>query len=497
MRQNKPIYKIIVNRSISSQRSNQDQEETEQLPIINPKSIARVSKKNFEIKKVKIKVAIQEEKIELNLRLGKLDPIQKEKSSPLSEKRQSKTQIDQKLNEVNNRSISTIKKEKSYHQKYEIDENLEDNLDKYIKIYYSLINLMDAMKKSRIFVIQLIKQIDFMKLLMVCILKHQRNLCLKIARNLDKYQYQQNWDFFDQHVQITNNVNFRNLLIFNLQNYLFLGEMIIQKTQNQELMTIIMQNKKYFGSKKIESSTQIRQNIELLQGLYKQLTKQSKDLNQFLNQQFRLIANIKIVESNLMIQDFTSLYFTIQQSYYGLLGIPLISVAHKPYLPNKASHNLTLILDMDETLIHFVDQTKSFIVRPYAEQFLEEMSKYYEIAIFTAGLPDYANWVLNQVVFNKYIQYRLYRQHAMQYQKHFIKDLSRLGRCLTKCIIIDNIAENYQHQEENGIQIKTWYNDPDDKELLHLSVLLRRIAEENCEDVRDALKQYKNNVQVC
>jgi CTD small phosphatase-like protein 2 len=70
-------------------------------------------------------------------------------------------------------------------------------------------------------------------------------------------------------------------------------------------------------------------------------------------------------------------------------------VASKPYLPRELSHKYTLILDMDETLIHFIDQTKNFLVRPYTDQFLQEMSQYFEIAVFTAGLPDYANWVLD------------------------------------------------------------------------------------------------------
>ena len=47
----------------------------------------------------------------------------------------------------------------------------------------------------------------------------------------------------------------------------------------------------------------------------------------------------------------------------------------------------------------------------------------------------------------------------MQYQNHFVKDLSRLGRNLKKVIIVDNIADNFQHQPENGIFIRTWYND--------------------------------------
>lgn len=50
---------------------------------------------------------------------------------------------------------------------------------------------------------------------------------------------------------------------------------------------------------------------------------------------------------------------------------------------------------MDETLIHFTDQTGHFLIRPHAGNFLLEMSNYYELIVFTAGLPDYANWVLD------------------------------------------------------------------------------------------------------
>ncbi|CAD8139741.1 unnamed protein product [Paramecium pentaurelia] len=176
MRKNKPTYKIIVNRGITSLRNNQEQEEIESFPVIKPKSIARGSTKNFEIKKVRIKMAITEERLEINLKQGKLYPIQKEESPPLSETRQYQSLIDQKLKEDNNRSLSTIKKEKSKHQKQEVNENLDDNLDAYIKIYYSIINLMDAMRKLRMQAIKQIKQIGFKKLLMECIFKHQKIL---------------------------------------------------------------------------------------------------------------------------------------------------------------------------------------------------------------------------------------------------------------------------------------------------------------------------------
>ena len=55
------------------------------------------------------------------------------------------------------------------------------------------------------------------------------------------------------------------------------------------------------------------------------------------------------------------------------------------------------------------------------------------------------------------------------------KDLSRIGRSLSKMIIVDNLAENFQLQPENGIMIKTWIGDPEDTALFELGPLLSGI----------------------
>lgn len=86
--------------------------------------------------------------------------------------------------------------------------------------------------------------------------------------------------------------------------------------------------------------------------------------------------------------------------------------------------------------------------------------------IFTAGVQDYADWVLDSLDPNrKYIQHRLYRQHTINRSKEgplIIKDLSKLGRSLQTTIIVDNLAENFLLQKDNGIFIRTWYEDMTD-----------------------------------
>lgn len=55
----------------------------------------------------------------------------------------------------------------------------------------------------------------------------------------------------------------------------------------------------------------------------------------------------------------------------------------------------------------------------------------------------------------------------------FIKDLSRIGRPLHRTIIVDNVAENFSQQPDNGIFIKSWFDDVSDTALLELAPLLK------------------------
>lgn len=73
------------------------------------------------------------------------------------------------------------------------------------------------------------------------------------------------------------------------------------------------------------------------------------------------------------------------------------------------------MLDLDETLIHYVvnGADSYFLVRPYCMEFLSELSKYYEIVVFTAGVQEYADWVIDQIDTAGHIKHRLYREHTV------------------------------------------------------------------------------------
>lgn len=133
-----------------------------------------------------------------------------------------------------------------------------------------------------------------------------------------------------------------------------------------------------------------------------------------------------------------------------------------------------------------------FLVRPYAFDFLIEMSRIYEIIIFTASTKDYADIILNLLDPKcEFFMHRLYREHTSLLKLDVIKDLTKLNRDLKKTIIIDNLHTNFKLQPDNGIHIRTWTNDIWDKQLYYISNFLKRIVKEEIDDVRPVIRSLK------
>ena len=93
------------------------------------------------------------------------------------------------------------------------------------------------------------------------------------------------------------------------------------------------------------------------------------------------------------------------------------------------------------------------------------------------------------------ISFRLYRQHTNIINGYNVKDLSKLGRDISKMIIVDNIEENYYLQPENGLNISDFEGDENDNELIFLMNDLVDIVKNNGVDVRKMLPDVRKKMQ--
>ena len=190
----------------------------------------------------------------------------------------------------------------------------------------------------------------------------------------------------------------------------------------------------------------------------------------------------------------------------------------KPLLPpkdKKFQDKKTLLLDLDETLVHsgfkqfnpnipsdlimnieLENQKREIhvLIRPGVKEFLDRISKRFEIVIFTASLSKYASPLIDILDNNKLCSYRLFREHCTFINGAFIKDLKRLDRNLKDVILLDNSPIAYMLHPENGFPIKTWYDDKSDRELYNLAPIIEFLS--YVDDVRKYIPKLVENNQI-
>lgn len=171
---------------------------------------------------------------------------------------------------------------------------------------------------------------------------------------------------------------------------------------------------------------------------------------------------------------------------------------------------ITLVLDLDETLVHSTlehceDADFTFTVffnmrehtvyvkeRPHLRTFLKKVAEMFEVVVFTASQSIYAEQLLDILdPDGKLISGRAYRESCIFSDGSYTKDLTVLGLDLAKVLIIDNSPQVFRLQINNGIPIKSWFDDPSDNELISLIPFLETLAE--ADDVRPLIAKRFGN----
>lgn len=176
-------------------------------------------------------------------------------------------------------------------------------------------------------------------------------------------------------------------------------------------------------------------------------------------------------------------------------------------IKTRRTERITLVLDLDETLIHSEaepisnpDDILEFYVggelvtvyvrhRPKVREFLRRVNQFFEVVLFTAGLKEYADQLLKTLdPGRRLLRHRYYRNNCVEMNGLFVKDLSALGRDMSQVVIVDNSLAAFGYHLDNGILIQSWYEDMEDNALDQLGNFLEsEIA--RAEDVRVVLRQ--------
>ena len=178
------------------------------------------------------------------------------------------------------------------------------------------------------------------------------------------------------------------------------------------------------------------ENNSLLMNYYVQLkTKTYEDLNYLFQNE---ILEIENEEGSLI----ASLYLKDNTIF------PPVS---PPYLKTPNYKKYTLVLDLNETLVNFkIKKGREGYVRlrPFLFGFLEEVSQYYELIIFTLATEAYTNSVIGAIENDKkYFDYIFYRQHAI------IVDLNTLVKLTFKSTFKSTFLYSFRYSILNSISI--------------------------------------------
>ena len=307
----------------------------------------------------------------------------------------------------------------------------------------------------------------------------------------------------------------KKILYLNHQNYLNICQYLISRIKPEFLSSKWVEQLIEITSSQVTKKKlyiyELDQNLQSLNKLISILISNLNTSHQILNPKIEEIyKNFIKYDSNTINKIFMSNILQIDNKGGSLLfslkkfNNPIINDF---FIKKKPLKQITLVLDLDETLMSFVytsNNKKEGIsrLRPFLYNFLNLVKEYYEIITFTAATQSYADPILDAIEIKKgkYFNYRLYRNHCSIINNSFVKDISLIGRDLNKMIIVDNMQQNFKLQKENGILISSfWGEDSNDKALLQLGRILVTIATDMIDknyniDIRDLITKYKDDI---
>ncbi|XP_077174616.1 mitochondrial import inner membrane translocase subunit TIM50 [Paroedura picta] len=153
----------------------------------------------------------------------------------------------------------------------------------------------------------------------------------------------------------------------------------------------------------------------------------------------------------------------------------------------------TLVIELTDILLHpewSLVTGWRFKKRPGIDNLFQQLAPLYEIVIFTSETGMTAFPLIDSVDPHGFISYRLFRDATRYMDGHHVKDISCLNRDPAKVVVVDCKKEAFRLQPFNGMALKKWDGNSDDRTLFDLAAFLKTIAMSGVDDVRSVLENY-------
>ena len=321
----------------------------------------------------------------------------------------------------------------------------------------------------------------------------------------------------DSEIEENDKFLIQEIFSLNFENILYLYEYIISKVKSKNAWANFIKNiihnykrqkrKTYFSSTNVNYQSifdKIKNNTKYIRQIINRVFSNNKNTTEKIMPFFKELEKKTFIE----IKTFYDQNIYQQNKIYGYIFPSFLEnefnkeKTHEKvsFIKKDKTKKFTLFLGLEDILVNleFEDESDSkgtLKLRPGIIPFLREIQKYYEIFIFSLSENEIADHLINSIdKRKKFFDYRIYRENLNIINDQFVIDLNKFNRPLEKSIIISNLPQIYQLQKENSINIKSYYQeDLNDNILKKLIPILKNIVEEEG-DVSEILLKYRDDI---
>ena len=160
----------------------------------------------------------------------------------------------------------------------------------------------------------------------------------------------------------------------------------------------------------------------------------------------------------------------------------------------STNYKYFIFFELDETLVHYFEENNdSFVkIRWGVEDCFSQISDFCEISLISTSSQEYTEKIMEKLNRNKkYVSNIIYKE-----DEDDNLNLSLINRDMNKCIYVCHEEEFFNAPKNNILTLTEFEGDESDREMLFLCKELKRIKNEDIDDVAQIIPDMINNIKV-